>query len=322
MENFEPKNTELVKKEGSRSNAKENIISLGKRVYKTALYGILFNAVLHTPAVKKQIIDWYADINLPRKIEWKVNLEESKKKEIEETIEMQTEWLESYIESDKFEERITKELLINKSLESNSNAVEESSTQKIISPDLSQLTSKDKKEVKETIHFRKLLVKHGKTIITDKIDEDENIIGQSGSDKENPLKIQYAKDFIEVDNSTPVHELTHQSTSGNDNMMYGTKFLLKERAVGGSEYLNKPTEIHARINQLRYTLKKLNIYDTSTEDFTEEHYNKIFKMGNEEILESSGIRGLLDTLDKDDLIWFMNNMAGTSVASIDIENTA
>ena len=68
-----------------------------------------------------------------------------------------------------------------------------------------------------------------------------------------------------------------------------------------SNHDKKPTENLADINAFRYSLFKQGIYDTRKETFTEEHLNKAKKDFN--------LKRLLKNYSKEDLIWLMNNIA-------------
>lgn len=67
-------------------------------------------------------------------------------------------------------------------------------------------------------------------------------------------------------------------------------------------YWLDPSEVKARMDALRYNLKRDGIYDSGTEDFTEEHYEKAKKLFG----ETTDFRSIKS---KEDFIWLMNNIA-------------
>lgn len=302
-------------------------------------------------------------------IDWKSNIGEVEKKNIEETIISQKDWLVEYTKSKKYTERLSKEflrwrelggengeltyelitenpifktykvdekgdtLMIINHLQKTTQAsgeyqMPEDEFEKIVSekkvlekflpdPDINSMSPDEKLMIALRQESRAEKIKNSKVIVVDKIGNSHTTIGQFNILK--PKKIMLRADFAKHDSATPAHEFTHLSTVGNIEMGSATFYLLQNRAASGSEYLNDPTEIHARLNELRVLLGEEGIYDAKNEDFTEKHYDNLLK---NKIIKNSGIEQLLDTLEKEDLIWFMNNVAGTNIVALEIKNTA
>lgn len=82
---------------------------------------------------------------------------------------------------------------------------------------------------------------------------------------------------------------------------------IKKRATKQNEYLGEPGEIKARLDELRYMLKRDGIYDAGTQDFNQEHLDKAFKKyskDNPDLFQ--GVQS------EEDLIWLMNNIASNN----------
>lgn len=79
---------------------------------------------------------------------------------------------------------------------------------------------------------------------------------------------------------TLVHELTHRATEGNKGITDVQKQLAKKfteenpSLQGFDEYLRRPTEIHARLNELRYLIDPKN---PTRHDYTKEEIVKVLK---------------------------------------------
>lgn len=197
-------------------------------------------------------------------------------------------------------------------------------------PDVSKASPSIKAKVRWLKESRLERLEEGKIIVLDSIldNEGEKAAGFFNGDD---MSIKITKDLTsDFNGATLVHEDTHKSTMMNSGINSVTFLLFKNRAeVTNKEIkddnfienqLKNPAEIIAKINQLRFLLKNENIYNASLEDFNESHFIKTLK--NKKIMNNFAIRQLLDTLTKSDVIWFMNNVADTNIASVDIVNTA
>ncbi|MFH1608920.1 MAG: hypothetical protein ABH951_02820 [Patescibacteria group bacterium] len=186
-------------------------------------------------------------------------------------------------------------------------------------PDTSKMTEEDKNIIKFIIDMRLGRLNYGEISVVDSIELEDaiNILGNFSPTTKN---IKFKKDFKKTDEATPIHELTHKTTNAEKNIQIGTIFLLRSRVSSSDPYLNEPTEIHARINELRFLLDKEKIYDASNENFTEKDYKKMEK--NKRIMKNPRIEDLFDTLPKEDLIWFMNNIAGIPISTTEYNDLA
>ena len=115
--------------------------------------------------------------------------------------------------------------------------------------------------------------------------------------------------------SAPVHEWNHISTQGNEKIESSSGYLIP--AIDGYENYS-PTEVMARMAELRYLMDKYGIYKAGLSDFAEKDYENF--MDFPEIMNDLGIRQLLELLDKDSLIWLMNNIADSSFSISSLEN--
>lgn len=81
------------------------------------------------------------------------------------------------------------------------------------------------------------------------------------------------------------------------------------------KYQSSPSELKARIDSIRYTLKDLGIYDANKEEFNDSHYKKLIEaspnMQNSDLNDIKSIsgEGLSDDEKKNNFIWLMNNIA-------------
>lgn len=122
-----------------------------------------------------------------------------------------------------------------------------------------------------------------------------------------------------------VHELSHASTDMEeygDGFVDSTERSLRDRVTTGIEgdfrknidsdieygYANAPTEVKARVDVLRYLLAKKNIYDASYQEFTRGHLEALLK--DKEIINDVDVTTLFKMVKTgNDLIWIMNNLA-------------
>jgi hypothetical protein len=113
----------------------------------------------------------------------------------------------------------------------------------------------------------------------------------------------------------PVHELSHAST---DNQGYPD--IIKEQYVNkilsplgerGNEYIQRPTEVKARLDAIRYLAMKKGIYNPMTQDIDEKGLKKL--MSDKDITSDINYKDILGQL-KDEykvngLKWLLNNIA-------------
>jgi hypothetical protein len=312
------------------------------------------------------------------KIEWQAELSEEEKAEVEERITYQKEWLKSYLNSPKFEERLAKEIIRSKKLlgenyymsyeeflenpdfkafEVNESgdtikiinfldktiAYEPSQYQEISEedftsmmeaggklerllpdPNIAEMEKEEKEKILSKVNdikeIRLILLDEGPVIVTDSIPNEENDGIIDGQYQPFGRSVSLRKDFTERSPTAAIHEFAHRSTDGKSLLNRASMHLLRSKAGSWSEYLNDPTEIHARINELRFLMSEEGLYDPGNENFQEKHFLKMLE--NKKIMKCYPIRQLIDTLSRDNLIWFMNNMADGSVSAISTGNIA
>ena len=122
-------------------------------------------------------------------------------------------------------------------------------------------------------------------------------------------------------NTTPIHEWQHVADEVGNRMSQSTRDLIssftKDNLLDMPKedyYYTQPTEIIARIQELRYLLDDQGIYDAKKDKFTQEDLDKAKK--NDRIRYNARFQDLMDNLKSDEaLIELMN-----SIAAIDTGN--
>lgn len=140
-------------------------------------------------------------------------------------------------------------------------------------------------------------------------------------DKTNKIKIRTGA-LAEIP-TIPVHELSHASTDGKD--PYSNAYKYDELAKHGvpvdlkdkfNNYVQQPTEFKARVDAIRYLMKKNDIVDPGKQDISAEHLNRALK--SPEIMKDDNMKSLMMQIKSKDkngsLLWILNNIAknGTS----------
>ena len=116
-------------------------------------------------------------------------------------------------------------------------------------------------------------------------------------------------------NTTPIHEWQHVADEVGNRMPQSTKDLIssftKDNVLDMPKedyYYTKPTEIVARIQELRYLLDDQGIYDAKKDKFTQEDLDKAKK--NDRIKYNARFQDLMDNIKSDEaLIELMNSIA-------------
>ena len=144
----------------------------------------------------------------------------------------------------------------------------------------------------------------------------------------NPLTKEEMKDYshsVFTRNSDPsnrIHEISHGSTRGLLNLENPFKFSNKKEIDpkyfndNGEEYFTKPTEIKARVDAVRKYMKDANVYDATTQPFTEKEYDYLQKTISEPTKGPwSGYKNqmeeLLNPFDKEEVIRMFNDIVQT-----------
>ena len=251
-------------------------------------------------------------------------------------VEFQRNWMESYIQSPKFKERLGKEMPEKSSQDLDSE----------IAARLKNLQNADihyKDKIGDTPGMISGLYhpnhhKEGTTYFDSKKDE---YVPVETLVKENPVPYNERGDILlerEYDpnnwypysgfETTPLHEMWHGADDGGFRIPAKTETEIKKRtqypdyrypsyrnkANEEFDYYSTPTEFIGRMQPLRHLLWNENIYDAGNENFTEEHYKKM--LNNLKIQQNVHVKDLLDSLKgetekekQENLIWLMNNIA-------------
>ena len=307
----------LYKKSGNRlTNLFTTPVEYYDRIYKSDLEN------LKTKRINDTFDKYYKEkdyISLKKKISPDYNIKELEQPSYEE----QRQWLEDYIKSPLY-----KETLLNEYEKSGKNI-------KTIDSDIQNRYRRVKnvpiEEVK--IHPKGYGYIRGITYnsennpneINNKTGQPDNIYNQSNPKGWSDYKtghIQIDPNAKFLDPYVVGHELTHKSTEGNK---YLTKFtrnkllnsVNKDNLGSGYtdkqlnrsyNYLDNPTEVHARLTELKYMMHRYGIYNPMKEKMTKEHLIKALQ--NPYIRKSLDIEVLLDMLNnKGDVIDLMNTIA-------------
>ncbi len=252
------------------------------------------------------------------------------KKELVNEIKVQKEWLINYMESSMFKERLILEL--KRSHPDKETSFYEEQSKRIVEERKNNLLNGN-------YVLKNKLNKDGKVLFVGKykpeeVDYTNTLIGRHITEERfdprfDPPKgdVAFEKTLSKAKHSkgvetTPVHEFTHQSTDGETLMIpqssidihsyMKTNFMaiFKDTRSGIlSGYLDNPSEVYSRLNELRFLLDKYHIYDPSKDIFTEEHFEKLIRI--KEIRENERVKEIFEnTKDaKEALLWLMNNIA-------------
>ncbi len=244
------------------------------------------------------------------------------KEETMKASEQQKEWLLDYIDSDKYKERLMKEFGRYRKLgfpqsyesfmaSSNFQKTMELSDKKpyeildMVLPidENKDLSEKDEKTVDGEISGRRKSVGGIDFKVSDSIPG--GLYGVTNIQNEVDI-LDFGKQTKDTTSfTTPVHEFTHASTEGNQNIFNESFWVVKNKQAEKGFF--DPTEVMARMNQLRFLMEKYGISDQKNSDFTGIDYEKV--LSTPEIMNDFGVHQLMEWLDKDSLIWLMNNVA-------------
>lgn len=132
--------------------------------------------------------------------------------------------------------------------------------------------------------------------------------------------------LIKENPTVPVHEFSHSALDGNS--PFSTQFrdkyispLFKQPGTPGWDpTVHKPSELKARVDAVRFLMKKNGIVDSGTSDITTEHINKLKSIKG--IENDFNYKQINDQLKEDkksnNLLWLLNNIA--KVESLDLKN--
>ncbi len=119
-------------------------------------------------------------------------------------------------------------------------------------------------------------------------------------------------------NTTPIHEFAHAADEGGDRIPQSTKDLMfrntKDNSLGLPKqdyYYTNPTEVLGRMQEFRYLLNDQGIYDPRKGEFTQEDLDKARK--NDRIKYNARFQDLQDNVESDEaLIELMNSIAAVN----------
>lgn len=119
-------------------------------------------------------------------------------------------------------------------------------------------------------------------------------------------------------NTTPIHEFAHAADEGGDRIPQSTKDLMfrntKDNSLGLPKqdyYYTNPTEVLGRMQEFRYLLNDQGIYDARKGEFTQEDLDKARK--NDRIKYNARFQDLQDNVESDEaLIELMNSIAAVN----------
>lgn len=137
--------------------------------------------------------------------------------------------------------------------------------------------------------------------------------------------IRMNQGLVEQNPTVPAHEISHAINDGRQpySPAFDEKYLRKvfipptnSRFEGE---VQKPTEVKARLDAVRFLGQKTGLYDAGKKEFTPADYDKLIK--NKEISNDYNFKQILDQLPKNrkktGFIWLMNNIAKVGNEPID-----
>lgn len=141
-----------------------------------------------------------------------------------------------------------------------------------------------------------------------------NVIAQYDSSQN---RIDLNEKGIKGQMQTFGHELSHATNkniepySDSFKEKFVSPLMVKKSAPNYDPYVQRPTEVKARLDAIRMLAEKEGIYDAKKEVFSPQHLQKM--LINKNIGKSSDWLSIVDQLDKskwqEGLMWLMNNVA-------------
>jgi hypothetical protein len=249
--------------------------------------------------------------------------------EFEEEIWRQKQWLMNYIGSDMYRDRLMEEFYADDGDMTEVRAAVERAVkerlQNINSGQYHLLTQLDTRGPGWVAGFyepsNKAKAKYGGHKIAS--DPDRTLLAIPEGDVAFSTSTLFGDENVKQHEEVPVHEFTHQSLDGVKSIPVATR--VKIRALTQTDfagyldkdsglvfgYLDNPSEVIARMNELRHLLKKHHLYDAASDVFTNEHVEKLLR--NTEIMNNLNVQNLLDIVrDRKALVTLMNSVADIS----------
>ena len=250
-------------------------------------------------------------------------------------IEEQKKWLQDYVNSPMYRQRLSQELGKNGNYDVDSEIKERSNN--LLGLDY-KVTNRLPKNFLGLYNSK---YPHDKEVHLD----GDKILSDSYINLKDRGKVKIRKGHI--NDLTPLHEFSHAIDDGgsripdttirdifdrvegshyvksnnpttNTNHRYGDvnrSFGLPNNTFDlGFDYVSTPSELMARQNVLSYLLNKEGIYDAKKEAFDKEHFEKM--LNNSNIIENNQVREYLDAVKgsnpeefRNNVMWLMNNIA-------------
>lgn len=228
-------------------------------------------------------------------------------------IQKQFQFLKDYTASPKYQERLTKmvntEKILQNAMVPERLAAEQMSAFKTNTP-TAQVVSGIQQYNQQSLAG---LQQPGKIQVGD-IDLGRNVAGGFDSAHDD---VRMNEALVAQNPTVPVHEFSHASTGGQQ--PYSKKFqdtYLNKIFIrpGNSKFegeVQKPTEVKARLDAIRYLGAKKGLFDAGKTDFTEKDWNKI--INDKEIKNDFNFKQIVDQLPENKkrvgFTWLMNNIA-------------
>ena len=250
-------------------------------------------------------------------------------------IEEQKKWLQDYVNSPMYRQRLLQELGKNGKYDVDSEIKERSNN--LLGLDY-EITNRMPKNV---LGLYGAKYPHDREVELDGY----GILPDSYMNSKNRGKLKVRKKH--VSDLTPLHEFSHAIDDGGSRIPDTTIRDIFDRVEGshyvksnnpttntnrrysnvnrsfdlpsntfdlGFDYISTPSELMARQNVLRYLLNKEGIYDAKKEVFDKEHFEKM--LNNSNIIENNQVREYLDAVKgsnpdefRNNVMWLMNNIA-------------
>jgi len=129
--------------------------------------------------------------------------------------------------------------------------------------------------------------------------------------------VRLVEDLTRANPSVPAHEFSHGANDGRQpySPAFDEKYLKKVFIPATNSRfqgeVQKPTEVKARLDAIRYLGSQTGLYDAGKKDFTPADFEKL--KSNKKISNDYNFKQIIDQLPKDrqktGFIWLMNNIA-------------
>lgn len=228
-------------------------------------------------------------------------------------IQKQFQFLKEYTASPKYQERLTKmvntEKQLQNSLTNDRLAAEQMHAYRTNTPTADVVSGIQQFNQKAL----NSLQQPGKIVVGD-IDLGRNVAGGYDSAYDD---VRMNEALVAQNPTVPVHEFSHASTGGQQPYskkfedMYTKKIFITPKNSNYSGEVQKPTEVKARLDAIRYLGAQKGLFDASKTDFTERDWNNLIK--DKDIKNDFNFKQIVDQLPdnkkKVGFVWLMNNIA-------------